>query len=50
MDYKSILTKFIEHVRLHSGDTFVGPMYKDGSTFTKDEWKELREIVKQLDA
>jgi hypothetical protein len=50
MNYKSLLTKFIEHVRLHSGDTFVGPMYKDGSEFTKDEWKELRDIVKQLDA
>lgn len=48
IDYKELLSKYIAHVKQEDGNDFIAQMYFVGKTFTNEEKKALREIVKEL--
>jgi hypothetical protein len=44
--YKTLLMKFVLHVKEMSGESFIAPHYKDNARFSGDEWAKLEEYAK----
>ena len=43
IDYRSLLVRYIRHVRYSEGDDFIPPFYSGGD-ITSEEWAELERL------
>ncbi len=46
--YKTLLEKYIKYIEAQAGSSYLTSINNRAGHFTKDEWVELRRLVKEI--